>query len=108
MPGIVIIHSHHAPKTQGELQDMGVLWARVGCAVLVMDQLGHGERRQHPFRTAADYPRPYRTGRQDYHFRYNSGLQLNLIGDGLIGWMAWDMMRGVDLLLERGVDRQKV
>jgi hypothetical protein len=25
---------------QGELQDMGVMWARAGCLVLVMDQLG--------------------------------------------------------------------
>src|SRR5262249_43395713 len=41
MPGILIVHSHHAPKTQGELQDMGAMWARAGCLVLVMDQLGH-------------------------------------------------------------------
>ena len=61
MPGVLIIHSHHNPKTQGELQDMGAMWARVGCLVLIMDQLGHGERRQHPFRTKDDYPRPYRT-----------------------------------------------
>ena len=56
MPGILISHSHHNPKTQGELQDMGMTWARSGCLVLVIDQLGHGERRQHPFRTEADYP----------------------------------------------------
>jgi hypothetical protein len=56
MPGIVLCHSHHNPKTQGELQDMGMTWARLGCMVLVMDQLGHGERRQHPFRSAKDYP----------------------------------------------------
>src|SRR5262249_39454022 len=49
MPGILIVHSHHNPKTQGELQDMGMTWARLGCLVLVMDQIGHGERRQHPF-----------------------------------------------------------
>ena len=46
MPGLLICHSHHNPKTEGELQDMGMTWARQGCAVLVMDQLGHGERRQ--------------------------------------------------------------
>ncbi len=49
MPGFIIVHSHHNPKTQGELQDMGMLWARQGCLVLVPDMLGHGERRQHPF-----------------------------------------------------------
>jgi hypothetical protein len=29
MPGFIIVHSHHNPKTQGELQDMGLMWARV-------------------------------------------------------------------------------
>src|SRR5262245_53894088 len=77
MPGMLICHSHHNPKTQGELQDMGVTWARQGCAVLVMDQIGHGERRQHPFRDAKSYPHPFRPGRQDYYFRYNVGLQLH-------------------------------
>jgi hypothetical protein len=35
MPGILIAHSHHTPKTQGELQDMGMTWARAGVAVLI-------------------------------------------------------------------------
>jgi dienelactone hydrolase len=109
MPGILICHSHHNPKTEGELQDMGVGWARAGCLVLVMDHLGHGERRQHPFRDARSYPRPFRPGRQDYYFRYNSGLQLQVIGDGLMGWMVWDLRRGVDLLLARpGIDRERI
>jgi len=98
MPAIILIHSHHNPKTQDELQDMGMTWARQGCAVLVMDQLSHGERRQHP---------PGR--RQDYRFRYINGIQLDLIGDSLMGWMAWDVMRGVDLLLGRAeIDPEKV
>lgn len=100
-PGILIFHSHHAPKTQSELQDMGILWAKQGATVLVMDQLGHGERRQHPFKTAADFAGSFRVGRQDYYFRYNSNLQLSVIGESLMGWMAWDMSRGVDLLLSR-------
>jgi cephalosporin-C deacetylase-like acetyl esterase len=109
MPGILICHSHHAPKTQGELQDMGISWAKQGCQVLVMDQLGHGERRQHPFRAAADYPGEFRPSRQDYYFRYNSGMQLHLIGESLIGWMANDLSRGVDLLLRRdGVDPERI
>ena len=109
MPGILICHSHHNPKTQGELQDMGMNWARSGCLVLVMDQLGHGERRQHPFRTAKDYAGDFQRGRQDYYFRYNVGIQLHLIGDSLVGWMVWDLMRGVDLLLgEPGVDPERI
>ena len=74
-----------------------------------MDHLGHGERRQHPFRTEADYPHPFRVGRQDYYFRYNTGVQLHLVGESLMGWMVWDLMRGLDLLLSRpGIDKDRI
>lgn len=98
MPCIAIIHSHHNPKTQGELQDMGMTWARAGCMVLVLDQPGYGERRSH------------RAGnRQDYRFRYPHSLQLYALGESLIGRMAWDTMRGIDLLLGRkGADPERV
>jgi hypothetical protein len=47
--------------------------------------------------------------RQDYYFRYNVGCQLHVVGESLMGWMAWDLMRGVDLLLSReGVDPNRV
>jgi cephalosporin-C deacetylase-like acetyl esterase len=109
MPGVLVIHSHHNPKTQGELQDMGILWARAGCSVVVMDQLGHGERRQHAFKDASSYPAQFRPTRQDYAFRYNSAAQLHLVGESLVGWMAWDQMRAVDLLLSRpGIDRERI
>jgi dienelactone hydrolase len=109
MPGILLCHSHHNPKTQGELQDMGMTWARAGCLVLVMDQLGHGERRQHPFVSEQDYPAEFPVGRQDYHFRYNTAIQLQLIGDSLMGWMVWDLRRGVDLMLSRpGIDPRRI
>ena len=109
MPGILLSHSHHRPKWQGELQDMGMTWARAGCVVLVPDHLGHGERRQHPFRTSSDYAKRFRAGRQDYYFRYDTGIQLHLAGESLIGWLAWDLSRGVDLLLSReGVDPKKI
>ena len=90
MPGIVIIHSHHRPRTQADLQDMGILWARLGNAVLIMDQAGTGER-------IAAYP----WNREAYHSRYVIGMQLHLAGDSLAKWIVWDTMRGVDLLLER-------
>ncbi|MBI1918821.1 MAG: acetylxylan esterase [Planctomycetes bacterium] len=109
MPGILLCHSHHAPKTQGELQDMGMTWARLGCVVLVMDQLGHGERRQHPFVEEKSFPKPFRVSRQDYYFRGTVGLQLHLVGESQIGWMVHDLVRGVDVLLARpGVDRDKI
>jgi cephalosporin-C deacetylase-like acetyl esterase len=90
VPGFIIVHSHHRPKSQGELQDMGILWARAGSAVLIMDQIGHGERIQ-------NYP----WNREAYHSRYVMGMQLYLAGESLMKWMVWDIMRGVDLLLER-------
>jgi dienelactone hydrolase len=109
MPGILIVHSHHNPKTQGELQDMGVTWARLGCMVLIIDQLGHGERRQHPFVDASSYPGSFKPGRQDYYFRFNVAVQLQLIGESLVGWMAADLRKGVDLLLTRpGIDKNRI
>lgn len=109
MPGFIVVHSHHNPKTQGELQDMGLLWARQGCLVLVPDMLGHGERRQHTFVDAKSYPEKFATSRQDYHFRYNVNLQLSLRGESLMGWMVWDLMRGVDVLYQRpGIDKKNI
>jgi hypothetical protein len=90
IPGIVIAHSLHGPKTQFELQDMGILWARAGCAVLVMDQVGYGERLE-----------AYPWERETYHSRYVTGMQLYLVGESLIKWMAVDIIRGIDLLLDR-------
>ncbi|MFM8272879.1 MAG: acetylxylan esterase, partial [Gemmata sp.] len=109
MPGVIIAHAHHGGKTGGELQDMGMTWARACAAVLVPDQLGYGERREHDFNTDKDYDKPFRAGRQDYYYRYNSNLQLSAAGESLMGWMAWDLMRGVDVLLEqKNIDRERI
>ena len=108
-PGILISHSHHNPKHEGELQDMGMTWARAGCFVLVPDHLGHGERRQHPFATAADFDKPFPVGRQDYNFRYDTSLQLYLVGESLMGWMVHDLTTGVDVLLAQpGIDPKRI
>ncbi|MGI8962452.1 MAG: alpha/beta hydrolase [Bryobacteraceae bacterium] len=90
IPAIVVAHSHHFPKVQSELQDLGMTWARSGTAVLIMDQLGAGERLQ---------SQPWL--REGYYARYALGIQLYLAGDSLIKWMVWDLMRGIDLILER-------
>lgn len=108
-PGILIAHSHHRDKWQGELQDMGMTWAREGCQVLVIDQFGYGERRAHPFNSQDDYKGDFKSWRQDYYFRYDSGIQLQLAGDSLMGWMTWDLSRGVDLLLSHPeIDPNKI
>lgn len=98
-PGVILCHSHHAPKTEGELQEMGIQWSRAGCYVLVIDLLGHGERRQHPFIAANNYPQKFQVGRQDYFFRFNTSIHLYLAGESLMGWFVGDLMRGVDVLL---------
>jgi dienelactone hydrolase len=90
MPGIIILHSLHAPKTQVELQDMGIIWARAGCTVLVIDQVGYGER-------ITTYP----WDRENIHSRVVEAEQLYSVGSSLLTWMVWDTMRSIDLLSER-------
>ncbi len=109
MPGMIVVHSHIQPKNIGYRQDMGMTWARAGCVVLIPDLIGHGERRQHPFRDLKDYPKPFAPGRQDYNFRYDSSLQFYLMGDSLMGWIVWDLRRCVDFLLAQpGVDARRI
>jgi dienelactone hydrolase len=88
IPAIIVVHSHHAPKTQWELQDMGMTMARAGTAVLIMDQLGAGERLQ-------SQPWP----RESYYSRYALGMQLYLAGESLMKWIVWDLMRSIDLMI---------
>jgi len=100
MPGVLIVHSHQQPKHVGWRQDMAMTWARAGCVVIVPDLVGHGERRQHPFSESNPH---------DYHFRYDSAIQFYLIGDSLMGWFVWDLIRAVDVLLkQKGVDAKRV
>lgn len=108
-PGLVIVPSHHRSKEQGELQEMGQLWARAGCYVLVIDPVGYGERRAHPFRSANDYRGEFAVSRQDYYHRYDSGIQLMLVGDSLMGWFVHDLHRCIDVLLTQpNIDRDKL
>jgi cephalosporin-C deacetylase-like acetyl esterase len=98
MPGIVILHSNHFPKIQGELQDMGMIWGRAGCAVLVLERLGFGERAE----TNTWF-------RQAYASRFTFSKQLGLIGESHSGWVVWDLMRAVDMLYARpDVDRERI
>ena len=98
IPGIIIVHSQHYPKTQGELHDMGELWARTGAAVLIIERPGYGERVQ----TTPWY-------RQAYVSRFLFTKQLFLVGESYSGWAAWDIIRSVDYLYERPeIDRGKI
>jgi cephalosporin-C deacetylase-like acetyl esterase len=98
MPAIIIVHSQHFPKTQGELHDMGELWARAGAMVLVMERPGYGER--------VDTTPWYR---QSYASRHNFTKQLFLVGESYSGWAAWDIIRAVDYLHTRPeADRDRI
>ncbi len=97
-PGIVICHSHHDSKSEEELQCLGNTLARQGATSLIMDLLGHGERRQHPFNFHSDYEGTFCLDRQDYYFRHNLGMQLHLTGESLMGWMVQDVRHGISLL----------
>jgi len=98
MPGILVVTSHHNPKWQGELQEMGMTWARSGCLVLIIDNLGYGERSQQFF-----------GGREDYRWRYYLGMQLHTVGESLMAWMVADLRRGLDVLTSRpGVDPERI
>jgi dienelactone hydrolase len=109
MPGILIIHGFHQPKSQAELQDMGVNWAKLGCTILVPDQLCHGERRQHVFTSDKSYDGKFNLPRQDYYSRANAGAQLLINGESLMGWMVADALRCIDVLLTRpGVDKERI
>jgi hypothetical protein len=90
IPAIIVVHSEHAPKVQMDLQDLGMTWARAGTAVLIMDQLGAGERLQ---------SQPW--SRESSYSRIAMGDQLYLAGENLMKWMVWDLERGIDVLLER-------
>jgi dienelactone hydrolase len=102
MPALLLVHSHHSPKSEGELQDIGQMAARAGCVTLVPDLLGHGERRLHPFAKADDFPKPFRVGRQDYYFRFPAAVQLQTRGESLMTLMVRDLRQCINVLNMRG------
>lgn len=90
VPGIIIVHSQHAPKAEWELHDSAEVWARAGSAVLIVERPGYGERTE----TNPWY-------RQAYASRFTFTKQLYLVGESYSAWSAWDVMRSVDFLLQR-------
>jgi dienelactone hydrolase len=68
-----------------------MIWAKAGCAVLVAEKVGHGERIETlPWNNQAYYS-------EELH-----DMQLGLIGQSRQGWIAWDISRAIDFLLESG------
>ncbi len=97
-PAIIIVASQHYPKIQGELHDMGEIWARTGTAVLIVERPGYGERTE----TTPWY-------RQGTGSRFNFTRQLFLVGESYSAWSAWDVIRSVDFLYERPeIDKDRI
>ena len=109
LPGILIIHSHHNPKTQGELQDMGMLRTAKGrllCAhprharswQAPATSVSHGERLSRPVQSRPPgllLPLQLRLAVATH--RRKSGRL-----DG-------GVQRGVDLLLKKpGIDPRRI
>jgi len=98
MPGMIILPAHHYPKTHGEMKDSGMVWARSGVAVLIMEHIGFGERLE----TSPLY-------RDAYESEYLFSEQLELVGQSLQGWVAYDVIRTVDLFEELGtIDMDRI
>ena len=98
MPGMILLPAHHYPKTHGEMKDCGMVWARSGVAVLIMEHIGFGERLE----TSPLY-------RQAYESEYLLSQQLELVGQSLQGWIVYDVARTVDLFEELGaIDMDRV
>jgi len=98
MPGMIILPAHHYPKTHGEMKDCGMVWARTGVAVLIMEHIGYGERLE----TSPLY-------REAYESESLLSQQLELVGQSLQGWIVYDVKRTVDLFEELGtIDMDRV
>jgi dienelactone hydrolase len=87
MPAMVMAHGHGGSKSVFFNQYAGQLYARAGVAVLVGDPPGEEERDGQG-----------RIGTRG-HDRISEEAQR--LGRPVVGKMAWDLMRGIDLLLER-------
>lgn len=86
-------------KVQAEYQRLGQLLARRGIAALIFDSAGNGERLEF-------YDSSLRhswVGKAVVNEQAHLGNLLVLTGYNLNAWMLWDAMRGLDLLVERGI-----
>ncbi|MBI3831084.1 MAG: hypothetical protein HY291_16315 [Planctomycetes bacterium] len=87
---LVVIPAHHTPRHGPDLYAVGANLARAGGVAMLFDTLGSGEcsvvaRWEH----------------KSYQ-RNEIGVQMTLAGDDAAGWIAWEISRAADVLLERG------
>ncbi len=97
LPAMVVIPAQHTQRNSGDIIIFSSTFAKAGGIAITMESIGSGER----LVSAA-----FRHKRQQ---RNMVGTQLLLGGETLEGWTAWDILRGVDYLMQRGdVDAKRV
>ena len=97
-PGVLCIPAHYPQgKVHSECQRLGQLLARRGIATLIVDAPGQGERLEFYDSTM----RRSFTGRLVAAEQAHLGNIFLLSGENLAKYIAWDAIRGLDLLAER-------
>lgn len=82
-PAILCPPGHHlsAGKTATEVQIRSLVLARMGFTVLAYDPIGQGERMV------------------PGNIHHDAGAALLPLGESIAGWMVWDSLRAIDLLV---------
>lgn len=92
VPGVLLVLGH---DNDGKFcyQDVGQRLAMSGYAVLIVDPIGQGERKQFDGKT---------DGVEGCCAEHNMlGKKLQLLGENFSMWRLWDALRGMDYLLTR-------
>ena len=89
LPVLIMLPAHHTPSDAAQLQILGANFARNGGIALAVSAIGTGER------GIVDYAE-----HQTYQ-RHHFGVQLQVAGEEISGWTAFEMSRAVDYLLTR-------
>jgi hypothetical protein len=89
LPALIMIPAHHTPSDHTQLQILGANVARCGGIAMAVSSIGTGERGIVDFQEHQTFQR--------HHF----GVQLQLAGEEISGWTAFEVSRAVDYLLTR-------
>lgn len=96
VPGVVGTCGHSSTGKNAEAyQAFAQGLARLGTACLIYDPIGQGERSQY---LDADRNLIFKATTQEHNV---AGNQMELVGEFLGSWRAWDGIRALDYLLER-------
>ncbi|MEX2579898.1 MAG: prolyl oligopeptidase family serine peptidase [Verrucomicrobiales bacterium] len=104
VPGVIGTCGHsRGGKTAEAYQSFAQGLARLGTACLIYDPIGQGERSQY---LEDDHELIYKSTTHEHNM---AGNQMELVGEFLGTWRAWDGVRALDYLLTRPeIDPQHV